>query len=334
MTSTTDDLLVRQPMTAEMRAEIDRARGLWKEGIDYRLPPDDQARKIDEALHAVWNVDQPAMASVRSFELGGNAEGTAAACDAVLYQPFDAVAGIIFYIHGGGWALCSLQTHERFMRYLAQTSRLAVVGIHYRLAPQHPYPAALTDVIAAYRDLVANRETHGLPAGEMVVAGDSAGANLALGLMLHESAAGMAMPAGGLLFYGAFGLDFQTQSHRLYGTDDYLLSTFQMGQFWSWYVPDAKDREDPLAVPLHANDVQLRDLPPLFLVAAELDPLADDTRRLKTKLAAANRNDQFHIERGVVHGFLQMTAFLDAARKVTALAADAANDFLTRTLRT
>jgi len=131
-----------------------------------------------------------------------------------------------------------------------------------------------------------------------------------------------------LLFYGAFGLDLQTPSHHLYGTDEYLLSTFQMRQFWSWYLQNARDCDDPLAVPLLASDAQLRNLPPLLLVAAELDSLADDTMRLKTRLDAVNRNDRLHIERGVVHGFLQMTAFLEAARKVTGLAADAAMGFI------
>jgi len=302
-------------MTSEMRAEIARARSLWKEGIDFSLPPDDAARRIDETIHAVWNVDQPAMANVRQLKLGRDRE-------AVLYQPFDAQPGLIFFIHGGGWSLCSLKTHERFMRYLAQTSRLAVLGVDYRLAPQHAYPAPLTDVVSAYRDLVSNHT------GPVVVAGDSAGANLALALMLHESAAGRAIPAGGLLFYGAFGLDFETPSHHLYGTDEYLLSTLQMRQFWSWYLQNARDREDPLAVPLLASDAELRRLPPLLLVAAELDPLADDSMRLKTRLDAANRNDRLHVERGVVHGFLQMTAFLAAARTVTGLAADAALDFI------
>jgi acetyl esterase len=313
--------------TDEMRAELDRIDALVLDKVDFSRPPDDAARKIDADLNALWNIDLPDVDSVRRLTLPGDDALDAAVCDAIVYEPADAGEGLIFFVHGGGWAFLDLDTHERFMRLLAIEAGTTLIGVHYRLAPDHPYPAALRDVVSALRRVSSHRAEHGLPEGPVVIAGDSAGANLALAAMIHEIDAGRPLPSGGLLFYGVFGADFETPSYRAFG-EGHVLTKPIMQQLWDWYVPDPDRRNDPLVAPNTASDDQLRALPPLFLAAAEMDPLASDTFDLQRRLVSLGRDDAVWIEQGVVHGFLQMTAVLEAARRAMREAAAAAKNFI------
>jgi len=313
--------------TAEMQAELQRLGGLNLTPIDFNQPPDEAARRHDEWNNAVWNIDLPDVARVRHLRLNADPSLDAVACDAVVYEPVEAGDGLIFFVHGGGWAFMNLATHERFMRVLCNESRRTVIGVHYRLAPENPFPAGLQDVVSAFRAVLTSRSNMGLPEGPIVIAGDSAGANLALAVVLHEIDAERELPTGALLFYGVLGADFTTPSYRSYG-EDYVLTKSVMRQLWDWYAPNEATRLNPLANPMMASDEQLLRLPPLFLVAAELDPLASDSVLFKERLHRLGRTDDLWIEQGVIHGFLQMTAVLEAARRVTRKAADAATRFM------
>ena len=319
--------------TDEMRAEMSRLERVITEPVDFSLPPNDATRQVDQRIHAVWNIDLPEVASIRHLRIPGDQSLGAASCEAVVYTPAKAGDGVIFFVHGGGWALCNLATHERFMRVLCNDARKTLIGVHYRLAPENPYPAALRDVVSAFRTVLSSRDKLGLPDGPVVIAGDSAGGNLALATMLHEIGERRELPVGALLFYGVFGRDFNTPTYKMY-SEGYILTEYIMRQFWHWYAPLEENHNDSLAVPILATDEQLTALPPLFLLAAELDPLASDTYNLKNRLAALNRSDRIWVERGVIHGFLQMTAVLEAARRSTRLAAEAANNFMSAASRT
>lgn len=319
----------RGTYTPEMQAELTRMATLITEEVDFMRPPDAAMRALDERNNAIWNMDLPALASVRQIRVDADKTQGAWACDAIIYTPENTGRGIIFYIHGGGWALMNLATHDRLMRDLSIEARMTLIGVHYRLAPENPYPASLLDVISAFRRVLSHRGELGLPDGPVIVAGDSAGANLAMAMMLHEIGTGQALPCGALLFYGAYGVDFDTPSYHAYA-DGHRLTTAIMRQFWDWYVPVESDRASPLAVPLAAGDAQLRALPPLFLLAAEMDPLASDTDELKRRLDSIGRNDELHVEPGVIHGFMQMTAVLDAARRGVRQAAAAASRFVAK----
>ncbi len=316
--------------TAEMQAEMERLGRLLTldDVVDLTRVPDAASRKLDtDNCNKLWNIDLPEVASVRHFKIAAHDSIDAAACEAVVYEPAQAGVGLIFYVHGGGWSYMNLETHERFMRLLCNEARTTVIGVHYRLAPENPFPAGLKDVVSAFRKVLSSRAELGLPDGPVVIGGDSAGCNLAMALMLHEVDAERELPAGALLIYGVFGADFETQSYKDYG-DGYILTKTVMRQLWDWYLPDEAARANPLAAPIQATDVQLRKLPPLFLVVAELDPLASDSFSLKQRLDALGRTDAVWLERGVIHGFLNMTAVLEAARRATTEAAKAAVQFI------
>lgn len=315
--------------TIEMQAELDRIDALGPEKVDFSRPPNAAMRKVDADLNALWNIDLPMVASVRRRNLPGDKAIGAADCKAIIYEPADAGDGVIFFVHGGGWAFMDLDTHERFMRQLCIDARTTLVGVHYRLAPENPYPAALKDVVSAFREVLLHRADHGLPDGPVIIAGDSAGGNLALAAMLHEIDAGRELPAGGLLFYGVFGADFETPSYQTYAEAPMLTKPI-MQRLWDWYLPDAAQRSDPLAAPNLASDDQLRMLPPLFMAVAEIDPLASDSIELGRRLSALGRDDSIWIEQGVVHGFLQMTAVLEAARRTMREAGAAARRMIAK----
>jgi len=315
--------------TAEMQVEVERLGRLITKVVDITRAPDAASRKLDtDNCDMVWNIDMPEVATVRHLTIPADESIDAAACEAVVYEPVQAGGdGLIFYVHGGGWAYMDLKTHERLMRVLCNEARTTVIGVHYRLAPENPFPAGLRDVVSAFRKVLSSQAELGLPDGPVVIAGDSAGGNLAMALMLHEIDARRALPAGALLFYGVFGADFETPSYKAYA-DGHGLTEPIMRQLWDWYVPEAVARRNPLAAPIMASDAQLRALPPLFLVVAEIDPLASDTLNLKKRLDALGRGDTLWVEPGVIHSFILMTAVLNAARRATNEAAKAAIRFI------
>lgn len=266
--------------------------------------PAAEGRAQAEAANARWNRDLPPMETAELTLPGGVAPRPAR-----LFRPASA-RGAILYIHGGGWAFCSLDTHDRAMRCLAEATGMAVIGIDYRLAPEHPYPAGLDDATAAWRALP---EALGL-AGPVGVSGDSAGANLALALMLREQEAGRPQPDFGLLFYGVYAVDHDTESHRRFGPGGYGLTSAKMIRYRDWYAPDPATWQEPQVSPLAASDAALRALPPLYLNAAGLDPLLGDTLALRDRLHGLGRADPVRVHRGVIHGFMQMTSALAEAR--------------------
>jgi acetyl esterase len=271
---------------------------------DPTTVPPAEGRAQAEAGNLRWNRDPPAMETAALTLPGGDGPRPAR-----VFRPPSA-HGAILYIHGGGWAFCSLDTHDRAMRCLAEATGMAVIGIDYRLAPEHPYPAGLDDAVAAWRALP---EVLGL-SGPVGVSGDSAGANLALALMLREQESGRPLPDFGLLFYGVYAVDHDTDSHRRFGPGGYGLTSAKMIRYRDWYAPDPATWGEPAVSPLAASDAALRALPPLYLNAAGLDPLLGDTLALEARLRAIGRADPVRVHRGVIHGFMQMTSALAEAR--------------------
>lgn len=264
--------------------------------VDPTVLAPDRGRALAAATNRRWNEDLPEMAAARTVMHAG--------MPARLVTPQnDAGRDAILHVHGGGWAFCSALTHEGAARRLAIACAAPVLTIEYRLAPEHPWPAGLDDVVHAWSACDQARRWS--------LAGDSAGANLALAAMLRLQSSGAETPAQGLLFYGVYAADFTAPSYLAHGAGPGL-SIEKMRRYWDWYAPAAL-RSDPLVAPLHAALAQLEALPPLYLNAAALDPLRSDTERLAARLRDAGRRDVFDLIEGVVHGFMQMGSFLPEA---------------------
>lgn len=269
-----------------------------------------EARANFVATSARWNRVDPGVADVEHFTL----PSPEAAMAAVRVKPKVGLRdGTLLYLHGGGWVVGSVQTHLGAMARLAELSGLTVVGIDYRLAPDAPFPAGLNDATWAWRWLRAQAETRGL-GGPWFVSGDSAGANIALSLMLDLRHTGEPLPDAALLFYGVFAANHQTESHLRCGQGQFGLSSEKMAWYRAHYLAGTRsDPADPRVSPLLASLDDLGGLPPIFLNAAGLDPLRDDSLQLAQRLAQANVPYELKVVEGVVHGFMQMSSELPEA---------------------
>jgi acetyl esterase len=267
------------------------------------------ARVLADAATIPWSEGAPAIPAQNLAIKSGDH-----VLRARLYRPdVQGTLPVIVFVHGGGWTFGSIDTHDGTMRNLAVESGCAVLGVDYRLAPEHPFPAPLEDVI----ETVSFVERGGLGAdfsrSALAIAGDSAGANLALAALIARRDAGETQLAAAALFYGCYEPDFTTASHAAFGGGDYLLNSERMRWYWGNFLGAQRDDTRSLAAPSRSD---LSGLPPLYLSAAGLDPLRDDTLMLATRLAEAGapfRCDHFP---GIVHGCLRMTRELDAAGRM------------------
>ena len=225
---------------------------------------------------------------------------------------------VLVYLHGGGWTLLDLDTHDRVMRELAARSGWAVVGVDYPLAPESPFPAAIEHSAAAIDWMRREAVSLGLDPGRLAIAGDSAGANLALAVALKLRDEGRPPPAALILAYGVYDCDFTRPSYRRFGGGDYPLSAERMAFLWSNYVADPAARGSPLATPLNAD---LAGLPPTRLIIAEADVLYDENVALAARLRAAGNAAQAVVYLGTTHAFLEALEIADVSRRAIADAA-------------
>ncbi|WP_271896873.1 alpha/beta hydrolase [Candidatus Phyllobacterium onerii] len=314
-------------LSAEMRALLLRVEEELGPLPDPTLLPADEGRAQSERSNQRNNVNLPALAQTRDIVVAANTELGSQDCRMRVLVPHDAGIGAVLFVHGGGFAFCSPETHERCARVLANEIRLPVLVPDYRLAPENPFPAGLHDVVACLRAAFAATAEAGVSTGPLIIAGDSAGANLALAAVMHEERAGRSLPSGMLLFYGAFGADFTTESYGQFAEGPGL-TRGKMQRYWNWYCADEDARRNPLVAPLLADDDVLRALPPLYVLAAGVDPLLSDTLLFADRLKAVGRNDPLTVVPGVTHGFLQNTNELAAAREALVAAGEAARGMI------
>ncbi len=278
----------------------------------HLLPPVDARAAYRERRH----VTQPAPP-----EVGGVASLDAGGVPARLYRPLGAASvplPVLVYFHGGGWVIGDLDTHDTLCRQLANHAGCAVVSVDYRLAPEHPFPAAVDDAVAATRFVHAHAGTFGLDAARLAVGGDSAGGNLAAVVAITARDAGALPIAYQLLIYPATDQHRRAASRATNG-DGYLLTRDTMAYFTGHYLPDPAMHDDWRASPLlHAD---LGRLPPALVVTAGFDPLRDEGLVYADRLSAAGTPTTAVCFERQIHGFVPMGRVLDEARSAVALCA-------------
>ncbi|AWK89157.1 alpha/beta hydrolase fold domain-containing protein [Azospirillum thermophilum] len=278
-----------------------------------------QARAAAERYHDFLNGSS--FPSVEIVEVAASGHGPSGCLRLRLYRPAGGGAGrpVLLYVHGGGFVVNSVDTHDRLLRLLAVRSGAVVCAVRYTRAPEKRFPHQYEEVLAALRWIASDGAAHGLDAGRIAVGGDSAGANLALGAALAARAPGGPRVAFGLLFYGMFAHDFDSLSHRRYGDGRYGLTTDRMRWYWTQYLGGPAITRDPRAAPLLAD---LSGLPPLLLLTAGLDCLRDDSLRLAERLAEAGVDHRLVICERLPHSFATMTRTVEAADRAVSLAAE------------
>ncbi|MFO1057143.1 MAG: alpha/beta hydrolase [Dongiaceae bacterium] len=279
------------------------------QGLDPAVLPLPELRRRAAEIRRPLNEGGPAMARRTEHRLQtGRGPLTVR-----ILRPVEAPAlPALVYLHGGGWTLLDLDTHDRLMRELAAASGRAVVGVDYPLAPEAPFPAAIEHVAALVRLLRRDGASLGLDPGRIALAGDSAGANLALGSALALRDAGDDPGEALLLAYGVYDCDLERPSYARFGDGTYPLTGPRMAWFWANYVPDPAQRRHPLASPCHAD---LAGLPPARLLIADTDVLLDENLALAGRLRAAGNRGSATVHLGTTHAFLEAAGCAAVARR-------------------
>jgi len=256
-----------------------------------------------------------AVAAHRELTIPTDAGDLAARC----YVPSltDEPLPVLVYFHGGGWVIADLDTYDSSARALCVAAGSIVVSVHYRQAPEDPYPAAHTDAVAATRWVMAHASELGGDPARVAIAGESAGGNLATTTCLELRDRGWPLPVHQLLVYPVVDASFDTPSYREHATAK-PLGRELMQWFWDQYAPDSALRAEPHASPLRTD---LAGLPPATIVLAEIDPLRSEGEAYAAKLQAAGVDVDLRLFSGVAHEFFGMGAVLAEAREAVAFAA-------------
>ena len=270
----------------------------------YHTVPAHVARRIYRDTRAALAPQAPELAEVR-LHVFGNALAVRA------YRPVKGEAlPALVYFHGGGWTIGDLDTHDVLCRQLARGARCAVFSVDYRLAPEHPFPAAVEDCFMATDYLHAHSRDLNIDPKRIAVGGDSAGGNLAAVVALMARDRGGPPLAFQLLIYPATDQRLAFPSHQRNG-EGYLLTKDAIQFFRSAYLPRAQDHADWRASPLLATSHA--GLPPAYVLTAGYDPLLDEGRAYAERLTQAGVAVTYREYPDMVHGFVLFGGALDTA---------------------
>ena len=285
----------------------------------YTLSPA-EAKLAYEKGAGVLEVPKPALERIEDFHIAAR-DGFA--LPARLYAPSMARLPLLLYLHGGGFTVGNISTHDTLCRVLAEQSGCAVVSLDYRLAPAHRFPTAVDDAWDALAFLARHADRFGVDGTRLAVGGDSAGGTLAAVCAILARDAGLPL-ALQLLFYPGTAARQDTDSHRRFAVGP-LLDEPLISWFFSQYIDDA-ERDDWRFAPLNADDVD--GVAPAWIGLAECDPVVDEGIAYADKLRAAGVPVELEIYRGVIHEFVKMGRAVPEALAAQADAARALNEAL------
>lgn len=269
----------------------------------------DAARRRAELIRTRWRRGGPAMIAVEDSNIP--TRRGAVRVRRFVPRTTDALQPALIYLHGGGWTMFSLDTHDRIMRELAARANVVVVGVDYALSPEAKFPLALEQIDGVVRRLVDHGTEYGIDSTRLAIGGDSSGANLAVGTTLLLRDAGIEDAVRGmLLMYGCFTPDPTSLAQNAYGAAGNVLTSEEMATFWDNYLTDPADAHNPLAAPLLAR---LEGLPPTFQVIAQCDVLATQNHAFTSRLREAGVAVEAREYVGATHSFLEAVSIADVA---------------------
>ena len=266
------------------------------------FPPVAELRQQLRTMVALMDEPAPPLPRIEDISI----PGPGGALPARLYDPVGAAGTarpVLAYFHGGGWVQGDLETHHGLCARLAQRSGALIVAVDYRLAPEHKFPAAVEDSLAAYRWLRSHGRQIGADPARVGVAGDSAGGNLAAVVSQLASAAGGPVPTCQVLIYPALDFALDTPSHREL-EDAHVIPRERIVWYIEQYLTEA-DRADLRASPLRARD--LTGQPPTLVITAGFDPLRDEGHAYADRLRAAGVDVSDREYPGQIHAFVSLT---------------------------
>ena len=270
--------------------------------------PLDEARKVPYQMIELGGPEEP-VAQVETRVLPGPVS-----IPVRVYRPSAAQdLPALVYLHGGGFVICSLDTHDRTCRMLANASGCVVVSVDYRLAPEHKFPAAAEDAYSATRYVAGHASEFGIDSTRIAVGGDSAGGTLATVVaMMARDRGGPALKFQLLIYPATDFTEHATQSERDY-SHGYFLDEELMDWFADHYFATEADRHSPYGSPSKASDV--RGLPPAMIITGECDPLCDQGEAYAEKLRSAGVPVVLKRYEGMIHPFVALAGIVDDGRR-------------------
>jgi acetyl esterase len=280
-------------------------------------PPLPELRQQLRTMVTLMDEPAPALARVENVRIPGPAGEIPARVYAATAT--EALLPTVAYFHGGGWVQGDLETHHGLCARLAQHAGALVVAVDYRLAPEHKFPAAVEDCLAAYRWLRAHGRDLGADPSRVAVAGDSAGGNLSAVVSQLAAAGGMAVPTAQALIYPAVDFSLETESHRELA-DGHVIPRDRILWYMDQYLRSEADKADLRASPLRAPN--LAGQPPTMIVTGGFDPLLDEGRAYGDRLRAAGVDVVYREYPGQIHAFVSLTKAIPQGLACTLEVAD------------
>ena len=295
----------------EIRRFLDEMRAGWADHPPFETMSFPDQRTTAEQVRARWSRGGPEMARTieRTFDPG------AGDLRIRVYVPKGAAepAPALVYLHGGGFTLFSIDTHDRVMREYAERGGFAVIGVDYPLSPEAKYPVALDRIEALMLWLKAHGGELGIDPARMAMGGDSAGANLSFATTLRLRERGELPLVHAILSnYGYFSTRISDEAEAQFGGPGSIMDRIEALQYFANYLSHSGEADDPFACPLHAD---LADFPPVFLVVPECDVLAEQSIAMEARLNAAGAAAHSKIYRGATHSFLEAMSVSALARE-------------------
>jgi acetyl esterase len=311
--STNNDPTVDRPvLDSEIAIFVERLSAAWGSHPPFESLPIAEARRVAEQVRAPWRQGGPAMARTEEHMVSTSTGSLRVR----LYDPGCAApAPLLIYLHGGGFILFSIDTHDRLMREYAEAGQFNVLGIDYPLSPEVRYPVALNQIVEVVDWLHdGGGEKLGIDPNRIAIGGDSAGGNLSVATALRLRDCGLPGRVKGLLLnYGAFGTICSDESEARFGGDGAVLQRAEMNHYFTSYLgAGGLSRPDPYAAPLLAD---LTGLPPAFLAIPECDLLAEQSYEMAQRLEAAGVEVVSVVYAGATHSFLEAMSVAAIARR-------------------
>lgn len=299
----------------EIRHFLNELRAGWAVHPPFGSMSYPEQRRVADAVRARWNEGGPVMARTDEHRI----DTGAGELRVRLHVPegVGAPAPTLIYLHGGGFTLFSIDSHDRLMREYAQAAGVAVLGVDYPLAPEHKYPVAIDRIEALLLWLKDHGAGIGIDAGRMMLGGDSAGANLSFGIAQRLLARGEPTLVRAILAnYGGYGSEISDEAEAAFGGDDAIMSRAEAYEYYGNYLNGDAEIDDPHVYPLKGS---LRGLPPVFLVTPACDILTEQGVAMEAHLRECGVDTRSKIYPGAIHSFLE-------AMSVSAVAREAVTD--------
>src|SRR6266849_8659163 len=266
-------------------------------------PPLPELRQQLRTMVGLMDEPAPALSRIEDIDI----PGPAGAIGARVYDPAAASTSlrpVVAYFHGGGWVQGDLETHHGLCARLALRSGALVVAVDYRLAPEHKFPAAVEDCVAAFRWVRALGRDIGADPDRVAVAGDSAGGNLSAVVSQLAASAGTHVPTCQVLIYPAVDFSLATDAHRELA-DGHVIPRDRILWYTEQYLKSEADKTDLRASPLRAQ--KLAGQPPAMIVTGGFDPLRDEGRAYGDRLRQAGVDVVYREYPGQIHAFVSLT---------------------------